>query len=432
MNIRQLFEDNNKHITFCFGRMNPPTVGHKAVFDTMSAVGGDMRIFLSQSQDPKKNPLSYSEKIDFLRKILPSYASDIVEDSKLRTPWQVASYLYDQGYRHATFVGGDDRESMYKQMKGYNGKEGPHGFYDFETFDFVSSGAREDDAEGLAGVSATKARNDAANGDLDAFITHTGAGQYAEDMFKAVRAGMGISGDKESVEERYQRKLKSLIEGDLAVTSGSVRGVVIDLIKDKIMQTNDYEQISQWLKMIVGKSIKPRGDKRYTITSEDIKEAIRSLKESTMKASELEVVESKARNYVAKNAPKSGAGAHKDKKKAEKQGYEKHKGKMDEASYDHPGAKKLAEIGRKVMDMSIKVKDDKLSNMMSTVGDELTRFGAPGGARTPQELEKRCGCPMSVIEKIMKAASKRPDVLDKVKDPDPKPEDDDEIGDFKQ
>jgi len=33
----------------------------------------------------------------------------------------------------------------------------------------------------------------------------------------------------------------------------------------------------------------------------------------------------KPRNFVAKNATKSGAGAHRDKKKEQKQGYEKHK-----------------------------------------------------------------------------------------------------------
>jgi hypothetical protein len=39
---------------------------------------------------------------------------------------------------------------------------------------------------------------------------------------------------------------------------------------------------------------------------------------------------SKPRNFVAKNQKTGGAGAHKDKKKAEKQGYEKHKKKVDE------------------------------------------------------------------------------------------------------
>lgn len=43
---------------------------------------------------------------------------------------------------------------------------------------------------------------------------------------------------------------------------------------------------------------------------------------------------SKPRNFVAKNAVQSGAGAHKDKKKAEKQGDVKHKGKEIDMSED--------------------------------------------------------------------------------------------------
>ena len=47
----------------------------------------------------------------------------------------------------------------------------------------------------------------------------------------------------------------------------------------------------------------------------------------TKKSKGLEIAASKPRNFVAKNAgaTTSGAGAHKDKKKADKQGYEKHK-----------------------------------------------------------------------------------------------------------
>ena len=50
---------------------------------------------------------------------------------------------------------------------------------------------------------------------------------------------------------------------------------------------------------------------------------------------------SKPRNFVAKNQKTGGAGAHKDKKKAEKQGDTKHKKdltKMDEAGYGHRDA----------------------------------------------------------------------------------------------
>ncbi len=48
-----------------------------------------------------------------------------------------------------------------------------------------------------------------------------------------------------------------------------------------------------------------------------------------MKAKEF-IPQSKPRNFVAKNQKTSGAGAHKDKKKAQKQGDVKHKGKVDE------------------------------------------------------------------------------------------------------
>jgi len=46
-----------------------------------------------------------------------------------------------------------------------------------------------------------------------------------------------------------------------------------------------------------------------------------------------EIIPQKPRNFVAKNAMKttSGAGAHRDKKKEQKQGYEKHRGKMGES-----------------------------------------------------------------------------------------------------
>ena len=197
MKIKELFEDSIKHVTFCFGRMNPPTIGHKQVLDTMKGQGGDMKIFVSQSQDPKKNPLDYSTKINFIRKMFPQYEKNVVEDSSLNTVVKVASYLYDQGYNAATFVAGSDRlEDMKKLLEGYNGVEGKsHGFYKFDVLDFISSGEREDGAEGVAGVSASGARAAAANGDIDAFKKATGAGELSQSLYDAVRKGMGIDNE---------------------------------------------------------------------------------------------------------------------------------------------------------------------------------------------------------------------------------------------
>jgi hypothetical protein len=169
----------------------------------MKAQGGDMKIFTTMSQDAKKNPLDYATKVDFIRKIHSEYASDVIEDTSLNTITKVAEYLNEQGYTHATFVGGDDRKDLYSQLVAYNGKEegkkGPlENKYKFETLEFVSAGAREDGSEGVEGISGTKAREDAANNDIKKFTQHTGAGEHAEELFAAVRKGMGLSDNTEN------------------------------------------------------------------------------------------------------------------------------------------------------------------------------------------------------------------------------------------
>ena len=199
MLLNELFEAGTKHVTFCFGRMNPLTIGHKQVFDTMQSQGGDMKIFVSQSQDKKKNPLDYGTKIKFIKEMFPQYAKDVVDNAALNTIGKVASYLHDQGYTAVTFVAGSDRmDSMKSLLDQYNGVEGKaHGFYKFDVIDFASSGDREDGAEGVAGVSASGARSAAANNDFEAFQEATGAGELAKPLFAAVRKGMGIKGEVE-------------------------------------------------------------------------------------------------------------------------------------------------------------------------------------------------------------------------------------------
>ena len=194
MRLNELFEAEGRHVTFVFGRMNPPTIGHKQLLDTAKSVGGEYKIFLSQTQDPKKNPLDYSTKIKFVTTMFPEHADNVVDDAGLNTVVKVADYLYNMGYKNATFVAGSDRLDAMKQLlTQYNGVEGKaHGFYKFDVLDFKSSGDREDGAEGVAGVSASNARAAAASGDLDAFKDATGAGQHAEALFAAVRKGMGI------------------------------------------------------------------------------------------------------------------------------------------------------------------------------------------------------------------------------------------------
>jgi hypothetical protein len=195
MRINELFEESSKHITFCFGRMNPPTIGHEQVFKTMASQGGDYKIFVSQSQDKKDNPLNYQDKIKFIKAIHPEYADAVERNSALNTVVKVASHLYDLVYRNGPCVAGSDRLDSFKklltQYKGVDGKA--HGYYKFDVLDFVSAGERDPDSEGVSGVSASKARAAAATNDLEAFKAATGAGGISDKMFAAVRQGMGIN-----------------------------------------------------------------------------------------------------------------------------------------------------------------------------------------------------------------------------------------------
>jgi hypothetical protein len=194
--------ENGKSVIFCFGRFNPPTAGHAMLFDEMKDYSDrnncEYRIFTSSSNDTKSNPLDYNTKVDFIKKIHTEHAANVVNSSELSTFTKVASYLQSEGYVNAAFIGGSDREKFFNTVIApYNGvtvgKKGPiKDSYSFESLTFVNAGNREDGADGVEGISGTLARQDAVDGNLQAFTEHTGAGEYSEDLFNAVRSGMKL------------------------------------------------------------------------------------------------------------------------------------------------------------------------------------------------------------------------------------------------
>jgi hypothetical protein len=71
-----------------------------------------------------------------------------------------------------------------------------------------------------------------------------------------------------------------------------------------------------------------------------------------------------------------------------------------------PNEKKLADLGRKMMDMGQKEKNDTLSNAYARLGDALTRYGTTFGARNIKDLEKKTGMKQAIIMDLMKRAAK--------------------------
>ncbi len=186
-----------KEVYFTFGRMNPPTIGHGKVLDTIAkkAKGADYKVYVSQSTGAK-DPLSYSDKVKHLRKMLPKHGRNIMVDKGVRNVFDIAAKLYDQGYKKITMVVGEDRLREFEVLLNkYNGKKARHGFYNFESINVVSAGRRDPDAEGVEGMSASKQRANAKDNDYQAFIQGVPSGMSDRDtrkLFNDVRKGLGL------------------------------------------------------------------------------------------------------------------------------------------------------------------------------------------------------------------------------------------------
>jgi len=231
--FKQYLVEETREVFFTFGRMNPPTIGHGKLMNTMSAKAGKnpYKVYLSQSSDARKNPLTYEQKIKHVRKMFPKHARSIIKDKKLRNVFEVASSLYDQGFNRVTMVVGADRITEFQTLLNkYNGTKGRHGFYNFEKINIVSAGDRDPDAEGVEGMSASKQRENAKNNDFTTFAQGVPSNMNNRDakrLFNDVRKGMGLQETKEfknHVElEKVSEVREKYVEGNLFSEGDEVR-----------------------------------------------------------------------------------------------------------------------------------------------------------------------------------------------------------------
>ena len=192
MFLRELFEAPAKKAVLAFGRLNPPTIGHSKLVDQIKKHDGDHYLFLSQTQKPKTDPLDFPTKLKFAKKFFPGIN---VGHQSVRTPVQALEMLQGLGYTDLIFVAGSDRVEGFQTMfDTYNGKPDKSGKipFEFNTLKVVSAGARDPDAEGAEGMSASKMRLAAAEGNLEAFAKGVPDPKLAQTMYDAVRNGMGI------------------------------------------------------------------------------------------------------------------------------------------------------------------------------------------------------------------------------------------------
>ena len=188
-------------LTVVFGRFNPPTKGHEKLLQQAekAAAGGDLKIYPSRTQDNKKNPIDPDMKVSYMRKMFPEYEEQIINDPEMRSIFHVLVTAAEEGYTGINIVVGADRLGEFENLATkYNGD-----LYNFKEIKTISAGPRDDDAEGVEGVSSSKQRKAVMDDDYAAFKRGLPSGMDDADgqaLFDAVRTGLSQKKDKKSKE----------------------------------------------------------------------------------------------------------------------------------------------------------------------------------------------------------------------------------------
>ena len=198
-----------KTAVFVFGRFNPPTIGHEKLLNALTATaqreGGKALVYTSSTQDAKKNPLSKNQIFQYLAKAFPKEKKSFQTRSTAKTALEVAVEL-SKKYDKLIMVVGSDRVSDFSSLLNtYNGKKSKHGFYEYKEIDIVSAGERDPDAPGASGMSASKMREAAVQGDFDLFRTGVPSGmsdEHAKNMMNDVRVGLKLDVIREGMKRR--------------------------------------------------------------------------------------------------------------------------------------------------------------------------------------------------------------------------------------
>ena len=291
-------------LTIAFGRFNPPTTGHGKLLDTVASNSdeGDYVIVPSRSQDKKKNPLDADTKIAVMQKMFPNHKDKIVNDQANRTIFDVLKKAHTDGYANVRILGGADRVNEYEKLaNNYNGK-----LYAFDNVEVMSAGERDPDSDDVTGMSASKQRKAAAEGDLKTFMKGVPKSlnqKDAEELFNKIRKAMNIKEgwnlweiapkfDWKGLRENYigERifRVGQMVEN---VNSGLVGRIIRRGANHLICVTEDKMMFKSWIK--------------------DVSEAVvNGTNISGVPANQREVGTDAHRKYVETMVPGSSYGLH--------------------------------------------------------------------------------------------------------------------------
>ena len=247
--------EEERTVFFTFGRMNPPTTGHEKLMNELAKKSGkhSYRVYLSQSVDKKKNPLDYGTKVKTIRKFFPKHARQVMLDKKVKNVFDAVTEIYNDGYKNVSMIVGSDRVNEFTVLlKKYNGVKGRHGLYNFKKINVISAGDRDPDADDVSGMSASKMREAASDGDFTKFsqgLPRNVSNSDAKKVYNEVRRGMGLREQKEYFNklhfEPVSEKREAYVQGSLFNIGDSVTVVGSDELARVTSLGTNYVIIEQ-------------------------------------------------------------------------------------------------------------------------------------------------------------------------------------------
>ena len=271
-------------LTVAFGRFNPPTIGHQQLMDTAAQAasqddGGQYLIFPSRSQDKKKNPLDPDTKISYMQKFYPSHAGNIVNDPNTKTIFDVLKMAHNNGYAGVRIIGGGDRVKEFENLSNqYNNQ-----LYQFDNIEVVSAGDRDPDGKGVEGMSASRMRLAAAEGDFKTFrsgLPSEVKPAEAKELFNILRGSMNVKEDYEIWEIApkfdYQTLRENYVKENIFRNGELVENMNTGLVGRIIRRGTNYlicvtesgQMFKSWIKDLVEycdmrKDAKDKGELSY-------------------------------------------------------------------------------------------------------------------------------------------------------------------------
>ena len=250
-----LQELTEKTAVVSFGRFSPPHIGHSKLVDFVVRQPRDHFVFVSHTQDNKKNPLSADDKIYILSTAHPEH-SHIFRPSSEEEPdiFHKVKALNTHGYTHLHVVVGEDRvDEFTNKLNKYNGTD-----YNYKSIKVSSCGERDPDSNDTEGASSSKMREYAKDANLEKFTEglHPNLKPHAVSIMGKVRKGIGLEEDVDFIRERFIRG-EIFNVGDLVEATGLGIAEIINRGTNYVTIIHEGKEYRKWLSDIIPSSARP-------------------------------------------------------------------------------------------------------------------------------------------------------------------------------